>query len=254
MEHQSESDNIYTEHFNVRTYETGFNNAVTLPGYCNYLQESAAKHAHLLEQASGTADHVGFTWSLSRLHLVVEKYVPWRDAVSVLTWPSGIRDRTTALRDFVIEDKWNTPLLQCVSEWIYLDVTRMEVAALPGYYTRLPAASAPRAEVPDTHGAIPDFSSPAWQSSITVRHTDHDFKNHVNNSHYVEWLFEALPPEWRNRRSVTELDINFKTSARRGDILLSEVIPEIENGLLHKITRESDGSVLITARTHWKGE
>jgi len=254
MQQLSEPDNIYTEHFTVRTYETGFNNAVTLPGYCKYMQEAAARHALLLEQADSTAEYIGFTWILARLHLVVDKYATWRDAVSVLTWPSGIRDRTTALRDFVIEDKWSNPLLQGVSEWVYLDVARMQGAALPGYYARLPCGSVPRVAVPDTSGAIPDFSSAAWQSAVTVRNADHDFKNHLNNSHYVEWLFEALPPAWRNRRCVTELDIQFKISARRGDIILSEVIPEIENSLLHKITRESDGSVLVTARTHWREE
>lgn len=252
MQYQPEPDNIYKECFHVRTYETGINNQVTLPGYCNYLQEAAANHAHKLGQGSCSTSHVGFTWILARLHLVVDKYVNWRDEIKVLTWPSGIYGRTTALRDFIVKNQWESPVLQGVSEWHYLDVMKMQVATLPDYYTWLSSGSVPRADVPDTPGQMPEFQTAAWQSSISVRNTDHDFHNHVNNSHYVEWLFEALPPEWRNRKFVTELDINFKAAARRGDTIISEVLPEIENGLLHKIKRDSDGAILVTARTHWE--
>ena len=252
MEYTSEPDNLYEESFVVRTYETSINNRVTLPSYCNFLQESAAKHTRELSRTTHKLDSIGHTWILSRLHLVVNSYVRWRDEVKVQTWLSGIRDRTTALRDFIIEDQWDNPILQCVSEWFYVETSRMQISPLPAYCNSISPNSVSRAEVPETSGRIPEFSHPLWQSSFDVRKSDHDFNQHVNNSHYIEWLFEALPKEWQSQREVTELDINFKAGARQGDTLITEVVQEMDNVLLHRIRRNFDDAILVTARTRWK--
>ena len=252
MQYSFEPDILYRENFVVRTYETCINNRVTLPSYCNFLQETAAKHAHKLGQGTYTPGDIGFNWILSRLHLIVSRYVRWRDELSVLTWPAGIRDRTTALRDFVIEDRWGTPILQSASEWFYMEVGRMRVAPLPDYCNRFTAGNIQRAEVPETSGRIPDFESHGWESSFTVRKADHDFNNHVNNSHYIEWILEPLPKEWRDGRQVAELDISFKAGTRRGDTLTAEVVEQMDNVLLHRIRRASDDTVLVTARTRWE--
>jgi medium-chain acyl-[acyl-carrier-protein] hydrolase len=252
MRYSSDPDNLYRERFVIRTYETCKNNRVTLPSYCNFLQEAAAKHFHALGQGPSTAENIGFTWVLMRLHLIVKEYVRWRDEVTVLTWPSGVRDRTTALRDFIVEDKWGEPLLQCASEWYYLDIARMQVATLPDYCGSISSANALRADVPETSGRIPDFTSPRWESSFTVRKSDHDFNNHVNNAHYIEWILEALPKEWRDTRQVTELDISFKAGTRCGDTLHTEIVEPMDSTLLHRIKRTCDDAVLATARTLWE--
>ncbi len=252
MRYSSDPDNLHRERFVIRTYETCANNRVTLPSYCNLLQEAAAKHTHTLGQGIYAPQNIGFTWVLTRLHLIVQEYVRWRDEITVATWLAGVRDRTTSLRDFVVEDKWGEPLLQCASEWYYLDVARMQAASLPEYCSSISPGNAVRADVPETSGRIPDFTSPRWESSFTVRKADHDFNNHVNNAHFIEWILEALPNEWRNTRQVTELDISFRAGTRRGDTLNTEIIEPMDNTLLHRIKRGCDNAVLVTARTRWE--
>lgn len=252
MQNISEPDNHYKERFVVRTYETCINNKATLPSYCNFLQETAAKHAHKLGQGAYTQENIGFNWMLSRMHMVINRYVRWRDELTVHTWNSGIRDRTTALRDFIIEDKMGNAVLQSTSEWFYLDVSHMRISPLPDYCTRFSSGSVPRAEVPETTGRIPEFEHPGWQRSIPVRRADHDFNNHVNNAHYIEWIMEAVPRSWRAGKEVRELDISFKAGTSMGDTLITEVVEEMNNELLHRIRREFDDAVLVTARTRWK--
>ena len=254
MQYTSESDKFYEESFVVRTYETGINNRVNLPSYCNFLQEAAAKHSRKLGRSSHNLNSIGFTWILSRLHLVVNTYVSWRDEIHVRTWLSGIRDRTTALRDFIFEDQWGNHILHSVSEWYYVDTSRMQISPLPEYCNTISSSSVPRADVPETSGRIPEFSYPSWQSAFDVRKSDHDFNQHVNNSHYIEWLFEALPKEWSSRREIRELDISFKAGARQGDTLITEVVQEMDDVLLHRIRRETDDAILVTARTQWSEE
>jgi len=240
------------EMFCVRAYESGINNAVTLPAYCNYLQEIAGNHAQALGLGIRELQETGHTWMLARLHLLVDGYAPWRGNVQVRTWPAGMRGRLTALRDFAARDDAGTPLLRGVSEWLYVDLLSQRVARLPPAFAALAPEGTPRAGVPETAGRIPEFAVPEWTAAVTVRHSDHDFNRHVNNAHYVEWALECLPDAWREARRVCELDITYRTAARWGDTVLSEAVREGESVVLHRIRRAADQTVLASARTVWR--
>ena len=111
-----------------------------------------------------------------------------------------------------------------------------------------------RAGVPEADGKMMAFANAAWVTSLTVRRSDHDFNNHVNNAHYVEWAFECLPDAWRETRRVRDLDIVYRAAARWGDTVISEAAQENTDTLLHSIRRASDGMVLALVRTVWQGE
>jgi acyl-ACP thioesterase len=87
-------------------------------------------------------------------------------------------------------------------------------------------------------------------SPILVRRSDHDFNDHVNNVHYVEWALEAVPESFRERLT-TCLDIVFRQSAHAGDELESRVEIVDDSTLRHAIVRKSDEALLATAETGW---
>ena len=81
---------------------------------------------------------------------------------------------------------------------------------------------------------------------ILVRRADHDFNDHVNNVHYVEWALEALPAAFR-ARPVRELDIVFRQAAHAGDELESRLEVVDADHCRCAIVRPSDGALLATA-------
>jgi len=242
------------ETFCVRAYESGVNNQVTLPAYCNYLQEIAGNHARTLGLGIHELQDAGFTWMLARLHLVIGAYAVWRENVNIRTWPAGLRGRLTAIRDFEARDDAGRVLLRGVSEWLYVDLSTLKIVRLPQAFAGLAPEGTPQVEVPEAPGKIPDFAEADWSAALTVRHSDHDFNNHVNNAHYVEWALECLPAEWSGQRNVCELDISYRAAAKWGDTILSEAAREDGPALLHRIRRASDNAVLATARTVWQKE
>ena len=243
---------FFDETFCVRAYESGVNNQVTLPSYCNYLQEIAGNHARTLGLGIHELQNAGFTWMLSRLHLVVTTYAAWRENVTIRTWPAGMHGRLTAVRDFVVRGDSGEVLLQGLSEWLYVDLSTLKIVRLPQAFAALAPEGTPQVDVPETSGKVPEFKEADWSATLTVRHSDHDFNNHVNNAHYVEWALECLPDEWRGARRVCELDISYRASARWGDTVISEAVRECDNVLLHRIRRASDNASLATARTVWR--
>ena len=240
------------ETFRVRAYESGVDNQVTLPAYCNYLQEIAGNHARTLGLGIHELQDAGFTWMLSRLRLVISAYAVWRENVNIRTWPSGMRGRLTATRDYCARSDSGAVLLQGGSEWLYVDLGTLKLVRLPRAFAALAPEGTPRAAVQEISGRLQEFSGAEWSASLTVRHSDHDFNNHVNNAHYVEWALECLPDGWRASRRVCELDISYRASAVWGDTVISEAVRESGDVLLHRIRRAVDDVVLATARTVWR--
>lgn len=240
------------ETFCVRAYESGVNNRVTLPAYCNYLQEIAGNHARELGLGIHELQDAGFTWMLERLSLSIRGYAAWREKVNIRTWPAGLRGRLSAVRDFVARSDSGSVLLQGASVWLYVDLNTRRIARLPEAFAALAPEGTPRVAV-ETKGKIPEFGEQEWSVVQTVRHSDYDFNDHVNNAHYVEWALECLPAAWRASRQVCGLDICFRAEAKWGDTVVSEAAREGDAALLHLIRRQSDLAVLATARTVWTG-
>ncbi|HPB10022.1 MAG TPA: thioesterase [Kiritimatiellia bacterium] len=244
---------VHDESFCVRAYESGVNNQVTLPALCNFLQEAAGNHARALGLGIHELQDAGFTWMLARLRLEIRRYAAWRETVHLRTWPAGVRGRLTALRDFRMTDDAGETVLLGVSEWLYVEVPAQRIVRLPQAFAALAPAGTPQVPLPEAPAKVPDITAPEWSAAITVRQSDHDFNNHVNNAHYVAWALECLPDVWREARRVREIDIAFRAAARWGDTVTAEAARDTgdSGALLHRIRRDADGTLLAQVRTVW---
>ena len=245
--------NVIEQDFPVRGYESGVDNHVTLPTVCNYLQEIAGNHAERLGFGiREMQERDGTSWMLSRLHVKVGRFVPWGETLRLRSWPSGIRGRLVATRDFAGTDGEGRPVLEAVSEWLVVDLKALKIVkptdafkALSVDATRVALAAA------DGGGKFAALGRVDATARILVRRSDHDFNDHVNNVHYVEWAIEAAPEAFRGK-FPHGLDIAFRQAAHAGDELESRVEVVDETTLRHAIVRTSDGTLLATAETKWE--
>lgn len=221
---------------------------MTLPTLCNYLQEAAGDHAIELGFGILELQTRGLSWMIARLHLKLARDVPWGDVVTLVTWPSGLKGRLVALRDFRILDARGAEVGEAVSEWLTVDLAAQRIvrpaaafqAVVPPDVARVPLAAS------DGGGKFAGLAKVDATARILVRRADHDFNDHVNNVHYVEWALEALPAAFR-ARPVRELDIVFRQAAHAGDELESRLEVVDAGRCRCAIVRPSDGALLATA-------
>ena len=141
---------------------------------------------------------------------------------------------------------WQTR--EAVSEWLTVDLAAQRIvrpaeafqAVVPPNVARVPLAAS------DGGGKFVALAKVDATARILVRRADHDFNDHVNNVHYVEWALEALPAVFR-ARSVRELDIVFRQAAHAGDELESRLEVVDADQCRFAIVRPSDGALLATA-------
>ena len=235
--------------YRVRSYETGVRNRLTLPNLCNYLQEAAGEHAEKLGFGILDLQARGVSWMLSRLRVKVAHEASWGASLRVETWPCGVQRRLVAPRDFQVFDAaTGERIAEGVSEWLTVDLAALRIVRPTEKFAELVGADVPRTPLAaeEGRGKFAALAKVDAAAKILVRRADHDFNDHVNNVHYVEWTFEALPDAFRDR-AATGLDIVFRQAAHAGDELESRVEVVDDSHVRVAIVRLSDNALLATA-------
>ena len=241
----------WTEPFTVRSYEIGPDGRLRLPTLCDYLQEVAGNHATALGVATDQLD--GLAWLLARLQVEVERLPKWREEIAVETWPSAA-DGLYAQRDFLVTDADDRVIGRATSQWFVMDVARRRPTRLPAFVLAFDLLDRPHALPPnrESHVILEVIDA---ERLFSVRRSDLDLNDHVNNVRFVEWALEALPEVMRAGRQPYALDVQFRAESVYGDTVRS-ACGEAPDGdaaaLLHSVTRKRDGEVLARARTVWR--
>ena len=103
-----------------------------------------------------------------------------------------------------------------------------------------------------------DLTEPApieHELGFTVRRSDLDLADHVNNSSYVEWAIEAVPEEVWGSSELAGLEIHFLSECHHGQTVLSrsQIVERTDaNEVRHKLVREEDGTEVARAMTLWR--
>ena len=236
--------------FTVRAADLGADGRLGAATVLGFLQEGAASHAQRLGVGLQALQAVGRTWMLTRMRVLFSGWPSLGDALTVRTWPSGVRGRAVACRDYEGRNRAGALLVRATSDWVLVDLARQRIARLTPEILALAPAETPRVALPEAE-PLPNDWTPRWHVALPVRRADLDVNRHVNNVHYVAWLSEPLPADRLERRLV-RLDIAYRLGAVLGDTVVSAAAPLDASTMAHRLTRLSDDAVLTEAVTHWE--
>lgn len=242
---------LLEETFTVPAGACGAALRLALPALTDRFQEIAGRHAHEIGCGIQTLREEGITWVLGRLSLRIAALPAWRDAVRLLTWPSGVRGRLAAERQFVLEDAAGRPLVTASSEWLCVNLKTGRLARMPERIGGLANPDTPdfgycRKRFP---AAVPE--GPAAEAAFAVRRADIDVNRHVNNVHYTSWMLETLPEELFFHGVPVAFDIAYRRAAKLGDTVVSRTCPDGAGGWHHTVTAP-DGTEFARAVSRWK--
>lgn len=225
----------------------GHARASTLSGYMQVASNVSADSlgfgiAELLKR--------NYSWMVARMSFCFDDLPKVGDEVVSKTWPAGIKGHLICLRDYELY-VGGRRILRATSEWVMVDMVRRKIARLlPEFVDRLDFKDIPRSGVEPAEKMDFEDGRQAFRAEVGVRRSDLDINGHVNNIHYLDWLFECLPPEAAGRR-IARIDIDYRAEAREGDVVASEA-QVVGDATIHRLTRASDGSLLTSAACHWR--
>lgn len=204
---------VWTEKFQVRSFDIGLNAVMRMGSVFGYLQEAADHHANHLSVGHAFMKDTGRVWVLSKLFMEIEKFPAWGQEFSVETWPLGI-ERIFYRRDYRMKVGSDTIINAC-SHWLLLDLKSRRPTTHPIDQGVLDANAGRLAmdmpSMPFENVASADFEI------HKVRYSDLDQNRHVNNARYVEWIFDLLDQEVLEEKIPASFAIEYKHEAKAGD-------------------------------------
>jgi len=223
---------MFTETFPVRFDECGPNKQSTMRTVASMIQECACNHAQGIwgraQSMPADMNKANLAWVCTRLHIDVLQYPLWGDQVEVRTWFEA-QGRIAARRDWEMTDvtdgtRAEKVIARATSSWIAFNLEKRKLARIPqsvldefqmqALPDTLVMGDAYEVEkLPDVRG-MPGVTLP---ESHSVRRTDLDMNNHVNNVVYTEWLLESVPDAFWEKYDLREIILEFRNECHDGD-------------------------------------
>jgi acyl-ACP thioesterase len=244
----------HREVFQVRSYETDARGRLQVPIFCQLLQEAATAHAAILGVAVESLIEGGVAWVLSKLYLEMDRWPAADEEIVIATWPEAA-SRLFTERRFDVLDGPRNHIGAASTLWLVLDLERRRPIRLPPQVTdRLhehELGSEPR-----KFGGLAAPDPIECELGFTVRRSDLDLADHVNNTSYVEWAIEAVPDEVWSTADLAELEIHFLSECHYGQTVVSRsqiIDRQGETEVRHQLVRSDDGAEVARASTVWRG-
>jgi acyl-ACP thioesterase len=208
---------IYEESYPVFSFLLDPLKRLSIPAAFGILGDAAGRDAARRGWGYKELTDRNQAWVLIRAKMVIERQPSWGEEIILRTWPK-LMEGIVAYRDFQILDGQRNVLMAGSTAWTILDLaTRKPV--------RLGILGASANEYADYH-AIPDKPVRInWPDDLnvaqelTAEYGHLDMNNHVNNSRYIEWVINTLPPEVLWTRKIKAVEVNFISEVKHMDQL-----------------------------------
>lgn len=236
-------DNGYLAGYRVRFDEAGPDGRMRTAALLRYAQDVAWRHSEQLGFDRGWYEQRGLGWVVRGVELELHEPIPMGHTLRVSTAVVGHR-RIWARRLGECRLADGRLAARVTTDWVLLDA-RNRIVRIPedfGIAFTNPEVRDEILRVPPPEG------SRAHAIELTVRPSDLDPLDHVNNAVYVDWLEEALGAAgWQPRADDPSrtLRLEYLASAERGNTVAVELHggPDAWSARI----RRSDGLELVRA-------
>jgi medium-chain acyl-[acyl-carrier-protein] hydrolase len=241
--------NIWSETFLARFYEVGPDGCITIQALCNYFQEAAGNHAAELGVGMQQLFEKGQSWVLSRFFIQMNQFPQWKQPVAIDTWPAGT-ERMFALRHFRLRSE-GIEIGFGSSAWLLIDLARRRPLR-PDFVRDFDMQGPVLGLAEKLSGKVEPPCASSLERSFTVRTSDLDMNQHVNNVNYIDWALEAVPPETRRQGCLQTLQIEFLAECHEGEQVVSKCAVEGDGSCYRHGIYRHDGGLAAAALSCWK--
>ncbi|MBM7616790.1 medium-chain acyl-[acyl-carrier-protein] hydrolase [Weissella uvarum] len=157
-----------------------------------------------------------------------------------------------AKRDFNMIDADGNAIVQAHALFALMDMNKRKITKIP---QDMVACYEPTLVKRIKRGvdAIPELTADqiTHAADFTVRYTDIDFNQHVNNSRYFDWMINALDFDFLNQHEVKHIAIRFDKEVGQKDTITSQAaVDPVAQQTVHEI-RFADGHLSAQAVLDW---
>lgn len=211
---------VYIESVEIGTSDVDPNRIVKVSALQKIFQEVASDHSKIMSIGFEDLAKQNLSWVVSRFNTEIIRRPKLYEKILVRTWPlqPGVVESE---REFEVEDSDGNLIMRATSKWCIIDTKTRKPTRMSEFTFREPQYTSRRAleyKFPDYYGK--DLSE---EKHLTferrVRLSDLDLNGHMNNTIYVDMIFDVLTDEEYNKNTFEGLYMKYKKEARLGDVI-----------------------------------
>ena len=232
---------IYKQQFQVITPAVDCFGRLRLSMLLAYSQEAAANHCIQLGTDYDSMSAKNMFWAIIRQKVQITRLPRIGETITLETWPMPTA-RTYYPRATVAYDAEGKELFKVMGLWVVMDLRNRTMI--------LPKKSGITVEgtIRGNELSVPGGLSPReldGRCSRRVLFSDLDQNGHMNNSRYLEWMYDLLDSSFHRENTPKELSICYHAEAREGQTLHLNWQLDDEKQLLVDALREdpADGQM-----------
>lgn len=242
----------FEKKYHVRYYETAAHQKLRITSLLNYFEEVALLQSIERNVGLDYYQQHQVIWMLHKWDVILHQIPVFNQQILIRTLPVSISG-FTGFRKFWVLDSAGQIMVEADSAWLFINTLNKrpvrisdDIKKAYGHFEQPES----KLEMPNVPGLLqPDFSK-----EFSVRSSDIDINEHVNNVRYLEWALEAIPKEIICKHRLLNLKIVFKKETVYGQKINSQVqiIQEL-NALkcMHQIVDEQC-RIVCELYTEWE--
>ena len=230
---------IYTQEFEITDLHVDCFGRL-LPGKILFLmQEVAGNHFAELSMDYDSLAKRGLFWAITRNKVQVTRLPMRGETIRLETWPMPTT-RVAYPRSIVAYDEAGNEVFRSITLWVLMDLGSRSMV-LPGK-SGIEVAGTLRGNELASPLGLP-AKALANRRSRSVCFTDLDRNGHMNNTKYLDWIYDLLPTAFHTSHTIREFTLCYLNEALEGQQLeLAWDFPE--EGCLqidaHRLTEDKD--------------
>ena len=179
----------------------------------NYFQDIATIHANMLGVGYKNAIKNNMFWVAVKTVVIINNRPDMSDEIIVETYPSepnGIR----CDRNYNIYNLNNELLISGKTEWTVINFNTKRPTEIRNFYPNDIEYVTDKPKVEDPYSKYPtSLEGFDYAFSYTVKSTDIDLGEHLNNAKYIRIILDNLSIEELNKINIKKIEINYRTPA-----------------------------------------
>lgn len=204
--------------YTVLTSVCDHNARLSIPAIFSLFMDLASEHAAAIGLGADKLSEKGMFWLTVRTKLQIGTRPHLTQTVDAITWPEA-PGRARCNRYYTLTDPNGDLLVSGKTEWAIIEVESGKLCRIADIYPsdldHLPdtVCDEPFARIPE------DFSDAEVIGSYTVRSTDIDLGQHMNNAAYPRALFGLFSCAETDAMNIREIEVTFRTPCFEGETL-----------------------------------
>lgn len=240
----------YEETKDIAYYMCDRTQRLTLPMLVNLLLDVSEKQSDSLERGEAYIRNRGLSWIILHYAFDISRMPRLNETVYIETFATEYNKLFT-YRTFIVKDSNRTELIKVETTFALLDSEKRKMARIPedivAPYKAEYSKRIRRNTKPD------EVNSEEYnEKQYAVRYFDIDGNNHVNNSHYINWILDSLDSTFLLDHDITRGVITFNKEVSENQLVFSQSSIREEEGLNSDHIIKSEDTVHCSATFTWE--